>query len=161
MSILREGQVVFKLYSKGCEYALRALTSAAAQNDNGRFQAKSVCAAAGIPESFSRKTFQALVQAGFLAAIRGPGGGYRLIRPMSKITLLDVIQAVDGKDTFDHCVMGMPMCGSAHPCPLHGTWANVKTELLAQLKRQTLEDLAKTAQLSRRTRSRAGGRKTP
>lgn len=136
---------MFKLYSKGCEYALRALTCAAVLNENGRFQAKDVCAEAGIPESFSRKTFQALAQAGFLKALRGPGGGYMLMRPMDKITLLDVIHAVEGDDTFDNCVLGLPMCGSKQPCPLHITWKSVKTELLTQLKQQTLQDLADLA----------------
>jgi len=133
---------VFKLYSKGCEYALRALTYAASQKDNKRFQAKDVCEKADIPESFTRKVFQALTQGGFLQAVRGPGGGYELSRPAKDITLLDVIEAVEGQDTFKHCVLGFPTCGESHPCPLHETWAGAKTQLLAQLKHRTLQDLA-------------------
>jgi len=133
---------VFKLYSKGCEYALRALTYAASQSDSGRFQAKDVCEKTDIPESFTRKVLQALVQAGFLQAVRGPGGGYELSRPASEITLLDVIEAVEGDDTFNHCVLGFPTCGSRHPCPLHETWTKAKQQLLAQLERRTLQELA-------------------
>lgn len=133
---------MFKLYSKGCEYALRALTYAASRSENGRFQAKEICEKAGIPESFTRKVFQALTQGGFLQAVRGPGGGYELTRPANEITLLDVIVAVEGEDTFEHCVMGLPTCGSSTPCPLHDTWARGKCELMAQLRRQTLQDFA-------------------
>lgn len=133
---------MFKLYSKGCEYALRALTYAASQSEDGRFQAKDVCEKTDIPESFTRKVLQSLVQGGFLQAVRGPGGGYELSRPASEITLLDVIEAVEGGDTFDHCVLGLPTCGSKHPCPLHDTWALAKQQLLAQLERRTLQELA-------------------
>lgn len=138
----KKGYCVFKLYSKGCEYALRALTYAAAQGDGTRFQAKEVCDKAGIPESFTRKVFQALTQGGFLRAVRGPGGGYELSRPADRITLLDVILAVEGAGTFSQCVLGFPTCGTDHPCPLHETWAAAKEQLLEQLKRRTLQDLA-------------------
>ncbi|GMU91061.1 MAG: hypothetical protein AMXMBFR4_01190 [Candidatus Hydrogenedentota bacterium] len=132
---------MFKLYSKGCEYALRALSFAAMTNGEGRFKTREICEWTGIPESYARKMFLALVHRGLLRAIRGPGGGYALTRSPGRITLLDIIQAVDGKDTFDHCVMGLQICDSADPCPLHETWARAKERLLAQLRRRTLEDL--------------------
>lgn len=138
----RKDRLVFKLCSKGCEYALRALTYAAAQGDNTRFQAKEVCEKADIPESFTRKVFQSLTQGGFLRAVRGPGGGYELSRPAEEITLLDVIEAVEGADTFNQCVLGFPTCGTGHPCPLHETWSVAKKQLLAQLAERTLQDLA-------------------
>ena len=146
---------MFKLYSKGCEYALRALTYAASQTDNGRFQAKDVCEKTDIPESFTRKVLQALVQGGFLQAVRGPGGGYELTKRADEITLLDVIRAVEGDDTFDHCVLGFPTCGSKHPCPLHETWVVAKGELLAQLERRTLQELADST-LRKKNRSYLG-----
>lgn len=132
---------MFKLYSKGCEYALRALSFAAMTNGEGRFKTREICEWTGIPESYARKMFLALVHRGLLRAIRGPGGGYALTRSPGRITLLDIIQAVDGQDTFDHCVMGLQICDSADPCPLHETWVRAKERLLAQLRRRTLEDL--------------------
>jgi Rrf2 family protein len=149
---------LFKLYSKGCEYALRALTYAATQNEDGRFQAADVCLQTGIPESFSRKIFQALVQGGFLRALRGPGGGYVLTIPPDQISLLDVIRAVEGDDTFDHCVLGLPECGTKRPCPLHETWVKAKEQLLAQLEKRTLQDLADASQPKRRPSHKLAGR---
>lgn len=143
---------MFKLYSKGCEYALRALTYAATQTEKKRFQIKEVCKKTGIPESFTRKVFQALTQGGFLQAVRGPGGGYELTRSAADITLLDVIKAVEGDDTFDHCVLGFPVCDAKCPCPLHETWRRARGQLLAQLERRTLQDLADST-LRRKGRS--------
>lgn len=134
---------MFKLYSKGCQYALRALAYAVLETDNNRFQAKEVCEQAGIPESFTRKVFQALVQGGFLRAHRGPGGGYSLVRPPEEITILDVIHAVEGEDTFDRCIMGFPECINTNPCPLHHLWLDTKANLTDHLANTTLRDVAK------------------
>lgn len=132
---------MFKLYSKGCQYALRALTFVVAESDKERFQAKDICEKAEIPESFTRKVFQALVQGGFLNAHRGPGGGYSLKRAPSEITLLEVIRAVEGEDTFDHCVLGFTECGSAQPCPLHEVWVASREMLVDHLSSTTLDQM--------------------
>ena len=132
---------MFKLYSKGCQYALLALTVVCAEKEKVRFQAKDICEKAEIPESFTRKIFQSLVQGGFLQAHRGPGGGYTLTRDPHEITLLEVIRAVEGEDTFDHCVLGLEVCSSANPCPMHTMWVDTKEGILAQLSSMTLEEL--------------------
>ena len=111
------------------------------KNGAERFQAKDVCEKAGVPEAFTRKVFQALVQAGFFDAARGPGGGYVLTKESSDITLLEFIQAVDGKESFDHCIMGLPKCEVENPCPLHFAWASTKELMLERLAATTLRDL--------------------
>ena len=134
---------MFRLYSKGCEYAVRALAQLAPAQ-GGRFQAKTICEKADIPESFTRKVFQALVQTNFFDAVRGPGGGYALTKHPSEISLLEIIHAVDGIDTFSGCIMGLDECDSTKPCPLHTVWADAKSDLLAQLGSKTLQDLLDT-----------------
>ncbi len=137
---------MFKLYSKGCEYAVRALVYVIDGNDDGqaRFLAAEICKQAAIPEAYTRKVFQALVQGGFLTAHRGPGGGYSLTRPSSEITILDVILAVDGEDTFGQCIMGLPGCGGEKPCPLHHIWVEAKERMLHQLRNCTLQEIKDT-----------------
>ncbi len=132
---------MFRLYSKGCEYAIRALVHAAPTKKGERFKAKVICEQAGIPESFTRKVFRALVHGGFLEALRGPGGGYALLEDPDRISLLEIIQAVDGADTFEGCVMGLEVCKSLKPCPLHYAWNSAKNEMLDQLESKTLWDL--------------------
>lgn len=137
---------MFRLYSKGCEYALRALAHLSPEEAEGRFQAKTLCETAGIPESFTRKVFQSLVQGGFLRAVRGPGGGYALTSKPSEISLLRIVHVVDGYDTFAACILGLDECNSQKPCPLHYMWAEIKTELQSQLQALTLQDLMVTVQ---------------
>lgn len=135
---------MFRLYSKGCEYAIRALVHMAPEDGVARFQAKNVCEKAAIPESFTRKIFQSLVNGGFLHAVRGPGGGYALTAAPENITLLEVIIAVDGADTFDGCILGLEVCDATQPCPLHQTWDDEKKVLLKTLQSKTLADLIVT-----------------
>jgi len=132
---------MFKLYSKSCQYALRALVHAASPDFGGRVQARDICEQAGVPESFTRKVLQSLVQGGLLVAQRGPGGGYRLARTPDQITLMEVIKLVDGNDTFDYCVLGLHECSGENPCPLHFLWLNSKKPLLKSLEATTLRDL--------------------
>jgi Rrf2 family iron-sulfur cluster assembly transcriptional regulator len=111
------------------------------REEGERFQAKDVCERLDIPEFFTRKIFQALVQGGFLLAHRGPGGGYSLSRPPSEISILEVIHAVEGEDTFEHCIMGFPECNAKAPCSLHHLWASAKQSLVAKLGESTLQDV--------------------
>jgi len=136
---------MFRLYSKGCEYAIRALVCAVREGGQGRFQAADVCRKVDIPEYFTRKIFQALVQGGFLHAVRGPGGGYALTRPPTEISVLDIVRAVDGEDTFNHCVMGLDECSDEHGCPMHPVWSRAKGEMLQQLRHTTLQDVVSLA----------------
>jgi Rrf2 family iron-sulfur cluster assembly transcriptional regulator len=135
---------MFRLYSRGCEYAIRAMVAAVLAGGDKRFLAKEVCREAGIPESFTRKVFQSLVQGEFLEAVRGPGGGYVLTRDPSQVSVYDVIVAVDGEDTFEHCILGLPQCGGSHACPLHEVWSRSKEHLLRQLRDTSVQDLAET-----------------
>lgn len=135
---------MIKLYSKGCEYAIRALMHIEDGEGSQRFQAKDVCEKAKIPEAFTRKVFQALVQGGFLKALRGPGGGYVLTKKPEDITLLEIINAVDGITNYNNCVMGLEECNLENPCPLHDLWATTKAQLVERLESKTLRHLLDT-----------------
>jgi Rrf2 family protein len=132
---------MFKLYSKGCQYALRVLAFVLVEQSGSRISARDLCERLDIPESFSRKVLQLLVQGGLLEASRGPGGGYSLTRNPEEITLLDVIHAVDGDDCYDQCILGLDTCRPETPCPLHDFWSAARKLLLQQLQDCTLADI--------------------
>jgi len=144
---------MFRLYSKGCEYAIRALTHLAPKKDRQKFLAKDVCKKAGIPEFFTRKTFQALVKGGFLKATPGPGGGYQLTGKPEEISLLNIIKAVDGQESFNQCVLGLPKCDDKQPCSLHHTWVKAKGALCADLQAKSLQDIIDIIDRRKKARS--------
>lgn len=133
-----------RFYSKSSQYTLRALAYIAAYGQKRNFSAIEVCKKAAIPEAYTRKTFQALVQGGFLKAISGPGGGYMLKKKPSQITVLDILEAVEGPGAFNGCVLGLARCGNENPCSLHQVWVKLKKQMLKELFSKTLEDLAGT-----------------
>lgn len=140
---------MFRLYSKGCEYTLRALAEIAAVSPLRRFRAAEVCEAAGIPEAYTRKTFQALVQAGFLTAIPGPGGGYTLTGDPARVTVRQVVEAVDGFRNYDICALGHPQCSETDSCPMHELWIKIKENMRSRLDTKTVADLGRAVRLAR------------
>jgi Rrf2 family protein len=77
-------------------YALHAVTFLAAQKENAPVASHQIAKARGIPERFLLKVLKPLVSARVLASVKGPNGGYRLARPANDVTMLDVVEAVDG-----------------------------------------------------------------
>ncbi len=132
---------MFQLYSTGCMYALRALVFAGKNPEAKPFNAKKVCKQAGIPESFTRKILQGLVKNGFMTAVPGPRGGYRLVKRPSEISVLSVIKAVDGENSYSQCAMNFSECDHKRPCAMHDSWGKIKKNLLSEFQSMTVADL--------------------
>lgn len=147
---------MFQLYSKGCEYTLRALAEIAAADTSKRFRAAEICKAAGIPEAYTRKTFQALVQARFLKAVTGPGGGYDLVGDPAVVTVRQVIEAVEGSRDYDKCVLGHLQCSDADSCPMHDLWVRMKKNLRLEFDSKTVADLGIAVRRARTKKNRTG-----
>ena len=77
-------------------YALHALAHMAALKENPVLTSHDLALARGLPERFLLKVLRPLVAARLLHSAKGPHGGYRLARPATQITMLEVIEAVDG-----------------------------------------------------------------
>jgi Rrf2 family protein len=83
--------------TRAASYAVHALVFMAAQKNNSKpLASHNIAQARGIPERFLLKVLKPLVSVRILLSIKGPNGGYRLARSANEITLLDVIEAVDG-----------------------------------------------------------------
>ena len=83
--------------TRASSYALHAVAYMATQKQQDKPVASHhIAQARGIPERFLLKVLKPLVSARVLLSIKGPNGGYRLARPASNITLLEVLEAVDG-----------------------------------------------------------------
>jgi Rrf2 family protein len=127
------------LFSTAAGYSLRAL--AAMPEDGSYCLAKDLASSLALPGPYLAKILQGLVQANILESVRGPKGGFRLTRPAHRITVGEVVTAMDGADSLDGCVMGFPSCGGDHPCPLHNAWAAVKVQVATSMTESTIRDL--------------------
>lgn len=130
------------LLSKSCEYGLRAsLFLVACQN--GQFiSIREMSDKLDISFHFLTKTLQQLTGAGLMESHKGPNGGIRLIKPGSEISLFDIITAIDGRNLFTECVLGLPGCGTQKPCPMHHLWGDTRENIQDMLSKTTLDELA-------------------
>jgi Rrf2 family protein len=87
---------VFMKLTRASSYALHAVAYMAVQKQNRPVASHHIAKARGIPERFLLKVLKPLVSARVLHSIKGPNGGYRLARSASDISLLEVLEAVDG-----------------------------------------------------------------
>ena len=127
------------LFTTATGYALRAL--AGLPEDGSFCLAKDLAARLGIPGPYLAKILQGLVQADMLESVRGPKGGFRLTRPAHRITVGEVVAALEGADALEGCIMGFPTCSGDHPCPLHEAWGAVKAQISSSMTEATIRDL--------------------
>lgn len=82
--------------SRASSYALHAVAFLVERKESRPFPSHTIARARGIPEKFLLKALKPLVSARVLLSVKGPNGGYRLARPAAQISLLEVVEAVDG-----------------------------------------------------------------
>lgn len=133
------------MFSKSCEYALRAAIFLSERTAAGyRCSVPEVAEAVGASESFMAKILQDLVRKGLLASAKGPNGGFFLTREMSSCSLADIVQAVDGNELFTGCALGLSACSEQKPCPLHNEFKKIRTEIRSLMERTRLDALSET-----------------
>jgi len=139
------------IFSNPAEYAIRALSELVLVSQNpasssarkpGYVMLDKLIENASLPREFLAKIFRQLVEAGILASAKGPGGGFALARPPHEITLLNIIEAVDGANQTDSCVVGLSRCDDTMPCPQHDLFKPIRQRLKAYLITTTLADTA-------------------
>ena len=154
------------IYSKLAEYGIQAMIYLAEhEHEGGKLAMVSIIAEAyDIPRHFLAKLVQTLTRHHLIKSYRGRKGGIKLARPSESITLLQVVNAIEGPPPeYDMCVIGLDICSDAACCPLHNQWKHIKEEVREALSQQTLAELAsgmreKREQLAKL--SSAGRRKT-
>ena len=143
------------IYSKPCEYAIRALAFLA-RYPGETARGAAIAKAEGIPAPVLGKVLQELTRKGLLESRRGPGGGFRLARRPQLITLRDVVASIDGLDQFAECAVGLAQCSDESRCPLHDTWKALRAQVMNYLEVTTLADM--TAALAKKNQNRPRSR---
>jgi Rrf2 family protein len=142
---LNKGLGEIMILSKSCIYGIQAAIYVAAHDADGYVSINQISSELQISFHFLTKVLQQLTQDGVMNSYRGPKGGVALARQSSDITLYDLISSIDGTSIFTECMLGLPGCGHAEPCPAHDHWTKLRVELTAIAKRLTLKDLGDKA----------------
>ena len=129
------------MLTKSGIHAIRALTILA-QVPDGLYQgAAAIARATAAPANYLGKLLHTMVRAGLVESQKGLGGGFRLARPPHAISILDVVDAIDGVGRFESCIFGGTNCSDVHPCAVHHRWAAVRGDYLEMLRATRIVDL--------------------
>ncbi len=135
------------MFSKSCKYAIRAVLYLAVHSmEEKKFGVKEIAEALDIPKPFLAKLLQQLSRQGLIASSKGPSGGFYLNDENKEAPLRQVIEAIDGPEIFSSCILGLPVCSSDNPCPLHSKAITYREGLLKLVDDQSIQDLAKRIQ---------------
>jgi Rrf2 family iron-sulfur cluster assembly transcriptional regulator len=128
-----------RLTTKG-RFAVTAMIDVAMQSTKGPATLAGVSDRQKISLSYLEQLFGKLRRSGLVESVRGPGGGYRLARAPSTVSVADVIVAVDEPIDATQCG-GRENCKDDRRCMTHELWANLNTHILDYLQSVTLADL--------------------
>jgi Rrf2 family protein len=123
------------------DYALRTVMYLAKQTHGQRVSTAQIAAANGIPVSFLTKIIYQLALARIIQTSRGAGGGVWLSRSVEELSVLDVLEAVDGPILLNQCVDHPQICPFSSTCVLHVFWEETCHEFVSKLRRTTFAAL--------------------
>lgn len=128
-------------FTQATKYCIRAMLHLAETGGDQPVMSRQIAAELQVPEPFLAKILQQLSRRGLLRSFKGRGGGFVLARPASQIYLGEVVEAVDGTEFGEECILGLEACSPADPCHLHHQWARFKAEMVEVMRAQSIEEL--------------------
>ena len=146
------------LYSRSSEYAISALVHLALLPPGEYALAKSIATERGIPGHFLAKLLQELARDGFLKSAKGPHGGFRLNQPPEQISMLRIVEAVEGAGRYDRCIGGSAECDERALCGMHDSWMELRSRIIEYLGGTSIAELARSLGEKRRLLARPRGK---
>lgn len=131
--------------TRAADYAVRIMMHLAGLPAGSRPNRAALAEAARVPEAFVGKILQSLARAGFIDSQRGIKGGFSLLIPPENITLLDVVEAIEGPTRLNACLFAGDSCGRKEWCPAHRAWEDAQDAMTGVLRRTTIAMLATAA----------------
>jgi len=131
------------MFSKTCEYGIRAAIFIAEESTKGRKTGiKEIARQIDSPEAFTAKILQTLVKHRIITSSKGPSGGFYIPEEsLSEIKIVEIVSAIDSDAVFKGCALGLDECSEDSPCPIHSEFKRIRDELEAMLRSVSIGDL--------------------
>jgi Rrf2 family protein len=129
--------------TRQADYAVRAVLYLAKIGPETRAATSQIAQEQQIPPSFLAKIVSQLSVAGLLQTSRGARGGVSLARGPEQISLLEVVEAIDGPILLNECVASNGICSFGDDCPMKPIWCETQAELIGRLKTTTFDSFIK------------------
>jgi Rrf2 family protein len=132
------------MFSKACEYGIRATIYIAMQSLEGnRVNLKEIAASIDSPVAFTAKILQQLVKNNIVESVKGAKGGFQIERSrIDMIKLNQIVSAIDGDKIFTGCALGLSECNETLPCPVHFKFKEIRDNLELMTKETGIYELA-------------------
>ncbi len=128
------------LVTRETDYAVRTVLYLA-RNGTRMASVTEIAHAMQIPKSFLAKILQRLVRSHILASMRGVRGGFMLALKPSEISLLDIMESVQGPAGINVCAIDSRRCRLSNTCSVHPVWVQIRKDVERRLKTQTIAKL--------------------
>ena len=128
--------------TRQADYALRAMLFLASMEPSQRAATRHIAEQKDIPPSFLAKIISQLSIAGLIHTSRGARGGVTLAREPGEITVLEVVEAIDGPISLNECTLNAGACPFGEKCPLRPMWCDAQAELIERLRTTTFADVS-------------------
>ncbi len=138
---------MLKLSTKA-RYALRFMIELSLHEGEGLVHLATVAAAQDLSQKYLEQLAMLLRHAGLVDAERGSQGGYQLAQPAAEITVLQIVQAVEGPFQLVHCLVRPATCARSSACAAHGLWGRLSSAVTDVLSQTTLADLCTDQRLA-------------
>jgi Rrf2 family protein len=121
------------------DLAVRALVML--QTSPFRLKSSDLAEALGTTAGFVPQVMGPLVRVGWVRSVPGPTGGYERQRDLDSLTVLEVVETIDGPTDNGRCVVAERLCNADEPCALHVAWARARSELRSSLGELRLSEV--------------------
>ena len=128
--------------TRAAEYAIRGVLYLSLQPEGSVCLLGEISEKQDIPPSFLSKIFQNLARAGYVNSTRGAGGGFTLVKAPKDISLLDIVEAIDGQIALNVCLNDGAICDNKSVCAVHAVWGDAQSYMVDLLKKNTFAILA-------------------
>lgn len=123
------------MFSKSCEYGIRAMIYVAKANEPGKkISIRNIAKGIAAPVPFTAKILQELSKKGLIQSTKGPGGGFYFEKNALNINIADVVEALDGDQLFTQCGLGLSECSEKTPCPIHFEFKAIREQIRKMLQ---------------------------
>jgi Rrf2 family protein len=131
--------------TRAADYAVRVMIHLATLPAGTRISRDTLAAATEVPAHFLSKVLQQLTRARLIAAQRGTSGGFSLAVAADQVSVLQVVETMEGPIQLNVCVSGGPGCRRQGWCPAHMVWAEAQAALTQVLRNASIGKLARDA----------------
>jgi len=129
--------------SRQGDYAIRAMIDLAQHHEKGPIHTEDIAKRQDIPKMYLSKIIQALAKAGLIRTVRGNKGGIFLNKKPAKITLFEVIEAVEGQIALNECLRYQGACSRETICDVYPAWVKIQEVFKVELSKHTIGKFAK------------------